>query len=197
MAVNKDIQHFLKKVSEGNAHAFSKLYEQYHAKVYNFLKKYLKSGELCDDLTQEVFLKLWTEREKLSAIENFDAYLFTVSKNLAFNFLKRASLDVTAKGIIVKAYKHEPSPENQLDTKDYINYLQQLLNTLTPQSREVFRLCRQQNLSYDEAAAILGISRSAIKKHMVRSMKSLRDAVQKDLNIPLQVLLLIVSKKIF
>jgi DNA-directed RNA polymerase specialized sigma24 family protein len=54
----------------------------------------------------------------------------------------------------------------------------------------VFRLCRQQGMTYDETAELLGISRNAVKKHMVRTMRILSESVETDLGISLTLLLM-------
>jgi RNA polymerase sigma-70 factor (family 1) len=185
----KNESELLQAMSAGNADAFSRLYKHYASLVYRFIYKYLKSEELTDDLTQEIFIKIWENRSNLSEVQAFKSYLFTLSRNHAINFLRRASVDVTAKGVILHSYQPQDSIEDNLQTKQYLEYLNSVLATLSPQSREVFRLCRQEYKSYDEAAEILGITRHAIKKHMVKSMKIIGTAVQKDLGIPLSVFL--------
>lgn len=184
----------LRHSANGDANAFSVLYNHYSSLVYRFIYKYIKSPELTDDLTQEIFIKVWENKEALVDRNAFKSYLFTLSRNHTLNFLKRASIDQTAKGILLNNYVPSDSLEDELQTKDYLDYLQTILATLSPQSREVFRLCRQEYKSYDEAAEILGISRSAIKKHMIKSMKTLGEAVKKDLGIPLGVFLTLFLK---
>lgn len=179
----------LQQAAAGDTNAFARLYNHYRSLVYRFIYKYLKSPQLTDDLTQEIFIKVWENKAALTDRQAFKSYLFTISRNHTFNFLKRAAIDTNAKSIILNSYTPTDSPEADLQTKDYMEYLQNILATLTPQSREVFRLCRQEYKSYDEAAEILGISRSAVKKHMIKSMKTLGDAVKRDLGIPLGVLL--------
>ena len=156
--------------------AFTELYERYYRVIYAFLYKFLKSPELTDDLTQEVFIKIWDRHGELPQLISLRSYLLTLSKNHAFNFLKRAGTDRNAKAEILRHYPTDGnSLENALQYEEYKRYLEQLLQTLTPQSREVFRLCRNEGRTYDETAALLGISRDAVKKHMVRSMKIMQE----------------------
>jgi len=184
----------LQQAANGDANAFALLYSHYRSLVYRFIYKYLKSPQLTDDLTQEIFLKVWENKEALTDRQAFKSYLFTISRNHTLNFLKRASIDSTAKSVIINSYSPSDSLEEELQTKDYLAYLQSILVTLSPQSREVFRLCRQEYKTYDEAAEILGISRSAVKKHMIKSMKVLGDAVKRDLGIPLGIFLTVLLK---
>jgi len=174
----------------GDSYAFSVIYEAHRSVVYRYLFKFLRSPELTEDLTQEVFIRFLDKRAELPELLSIRAYLLTMARNHAFNFLKRAGVDETAKSELLKYYPTEAnSLENSIHTRDYKAYLEKLILGLTPQSREVFRLCRQQGKTYDEAAEILGISRNAVKKHMVRSMRILGDAVERDLGISLAVLL--------
>lgn len=184
----------LQQAAQGNANAFALLYSHYRSLVYRFIYKYLKSPQLTEDLTQEIFLKVWENHQALTDRYAFRSYLFTISRNHTLNFLKRASIDNTAKSLIISNYRPADSLEDELQAKDYLAYLQTILATLTPQSRKVFLLCRQEYKTYDEAAEILGISRSAVKKHMIKSMKVLSDSVKRDLGIPLGLFLTIFLK---
>jgi len=116
----------------------------------------------------------------------FGAYLFTMAKRMSFDFLKRASVEEKAMGLLLKNYHQGLNvvEENQ-EFLDYMNFIENVLARMPEQTRTVFKLCRQQYQSYDEAAKILGISSHAIKKHMVRSMKILKEATKKGLGIPL------------
>ena len=79
--------------------------------------------------------------------------------------------------------------ESAIHARDYSRYLEELLATLTLQSREVFKLCRQEGRTYNEATELLGITRHTVKKHMGRTMRVLGDSVERDLGISLSVLL--------
>ncbi|ACU04489.1 RNA polymerase sigma factor [Pedobacter heparinus] len=184
----------LQLVSSGNEEAFTIIYERYRLRVYLFIKKYLKSSQLSDDICQNVFLKIWENKEELSTINSFNAYAFTIAKRQCLDFLKRAAVEQTAMNLILQAYPldNNITEENQ-QYNEYLNFIDNTLLRLPPQTQEVFKLCRQQYKSYDEAAAILGISRHAIKKHMVRSMKVLRTAAETELGISMSILFILLS----
>src|ERR1700744_4035388 len=87
-----------------NGAALGEIYERYHRSLYGFLYKFLKSPELTEDLTQEVFMKLWDGRLQLPALVSAKSFLFTAGRNHAFNFLKRAATDRNAKAEILRHY---------------------------------------------------------------------------------------------
>ncbi|NJK97850.1 MAG: sigma-70 family RNA polymerase sigma factor [Bacteroidales bacterium] len=68
------------KIKLGNQLAFAILYDRYHKKVYTLAMRYLKSKEMAEDVVQDIFIKLWTNRLKIDESLNFKSYLFTSAK---------------------------------------------------------------------------------------------------------------------
>lgn len=185
----------LQLVSAGDEGAFTVLYEHYYPGIYAFVRKYLKSAELSDDVCQNVFLKIWEHKHQLKDVLEFNAYAFTIAKRQSLDFLKRASIEQAAMSLILQSY---PAQNNKVEEDrqyvEYMHFIDNVLARLPAQSQQVFNLCRQQYKSYDEAAQILGISRNAIKKHMVRSMKVLRNAAESELGVSMSVLMALLLK---
>ncbi|WP_316819221.1 RNA polymerase sigma factor [Pedobacter nyackensis] len=181
----------------GNKLGFTELYDRYHDSICRFVVKYLKSAELADDICQNVFLKIWEQREQSTQILEFGAYAFTIAKRQSLDFLKRAAVEQTAMSVVLNDYKPLlNSIEDNHQTNEYMAFIEKVLSELPEQTQRVFHLCRQENKSYDEAAEILGISRHAIKKHMVRSMRVLKDAAEGEMGVTLSVLLAVISSKL-
>jgi RNA polymerase sigma-70 factor (family 1) len=174
----------LKQISEGNEKAFSEIYLNFKPDLYRLVHSILKSRELTNDTCQDVFIKIWEDRHKLPEVHSFKNYLLVAGKNHSLNVLKK----VLSEEKRLSSFLHDYSEahkgiEEKIQSDEYQNFLQSTLATLTPQSKKVFVLCRQQGRSYDEAAQIMGVSRNLIKKHMVKSMKILRSAAEKDLGL--------------
>lgn len=182
----------LRSLQAGSEEAFVALYTSYSSLISSYIKKFVKSSALADDLSQEVFLKVWESRTRLAEIRALRPWVFTLARNHTLNFLKRATIDNAAKAEILRHYpQSHQNTEDALLTADYLQYIRGILSGLPPRTREVFRLCREQEKTYEETAAELGISRNAVKKHMMRSMKALRGSVEKDLGISLGVLMIL------
>jgi RNA polymerase sigma-70 factor (ECF subfamily) len=180
---------------EGEQGAFTAIYERYHDKIYSFIRKYLRSSELSEDICQNVFTKFWEQREQPMIIHELAAWLFTVAKRQSLDFLRRAAVEQAAMGMILSSYPVADNAENEHIGRDYLAFIEKVLDTLPEQTKQIFKLCRQQHKSYDEAAEILGISRNTVKKHMVRSMRVLKDAAENELGISLMVLLAVLVAK--
>lgn len=188
-------QELTSRLAELDEYAFAEVYKRYKSKICAFVKKFVNSGQMAEDLTQEVFLKIWEAGAKLHEVQSIKAYLFITAKNHTLNSLKKALRSDVAMGVVINAYVDERSTiEEDLISKEYADYLQKVLATLPARSREIFKLCREQGKTYDEAASALGISRNAIKNHMVATMKVLSSAVEKDLGISLSLFLAMLLK---
>lgn len=175
--------------------AFTILYGRYATAINHFLLKILKSVELSEDIAQEVFIKIWSNRKLLTEIKTFKAYLFVAARNRALDSLKAAFRSDVAMSEIVHSFVAQRSTtEEDLLTKEYLSFLNRVLDSLPARSREIFSLCREQGKSYEEVASILGISRNAVKNHMVYSMKVLRSSVETELGISLSILLAVIFK---
>ncbi|MBO9637434.1 MAG: RNA polymerase sigma-70 factor [Siphonobacter aquaeclarae] len=181
----------LRQIAAGDQQAFSELYDRYRPVLYRFVYGILKSSDLTKDACQEVFIRIWEDRQRLDQVQSFRYYLLTAGKNQSLNMLKKVVSEERTLSGFVRQYRdvQTTTPEETLQAEDYQRFLQSVLATLPPQSRRVFELCRQQGLSYDEVADLLGVSRNIVKKHMVRSMKVLRLAVERDLGITFSVFL--------
>ena len=180
----------LTRLRNGDHASFSELYAAYSSKVYVFILKYIHSPDLSKDLTQEVFIKIWEGREQLEGVRLLKAYIFTVARNHAFNTLKKIASAEAAQSHLLSYFERERQVvEDDFVYREYLELLNQVLERLPERTREVFRMCRQEGKSYEEAAAALGISRNAIKNHMVFSMKILSDFAERDLGISLSILL--------
>lgn len=189
-------QDLLPLIRKGDQDAYGELYKRYHQTLYRSLRKYLHSDQLSEDITQNVFVKFWEQRDEPKVINEPSAWLFTMAKRQAFNFLQRAATEHTALGVILNNYPDVAQTEHEVIARDYLAFIESTLEKLPEITREVFRLCRQQHKTYEEAADILGISQSTVKKHMIRSMSLLKEAAENELGISLTILLAILTTHI-
>ncbi|TDE10204.1 RNA polymerase sigma factor [Dyadobacter psychrotolerans] len=189
MSPYNDERSFIRQISQGDQKAFSEMYDRYKPVLYRFVFNILKSADLTNDSCQEIFIKIWEDRTRLHEVMSFKYYLLTVGKNHSLNVLKKVLSEEKTLSAFISNYNEVNNElEEKMQSDEYQDFINSVLITLTPQSRKIFQLCRQQGLSYDEAAMMMGVSRNIIKKHMIKSMKIFKVAVEKDLGIAFNVL---------
>lgn len=163
------------QASTGNEKAFRLLYDMFRNKIFSIASKLTGLESAAEDVVQEVFIKLWLHKEKLSEINHFNSYLNTLIRNHIFNALRKiAHEDAFLRRLI---YKSEKVSKDSFDQVVY-NQLQKLVSKavdlLPPQQKKVYLLSRTEGLAHNEIASRLHISRSTVKGHMVEALKSIK-----------------------
>lgn len=192
--INEDKALLLQFIA-GDENAFGQLYRQYQLPIYQFIVKYVHAQPFAEDLTQEVFIKIWESRKNLESVQSFRSYLFTTARNHTLNAMKVAFRSEAAMSVIVNSFSEQRNPvEEALLHTEYQQFLHRTLESLPARTREIFRLCRDQGKTYEEVAAQLGISRNAVKNHMVASLKLLSASVKKEFGLSVGLFLIILYK---
>ena len=171
--VNNREKELLLQVSEGNEAAFRQLYYLWQPHLSSFIFSLTKSSDLTAEIVQDVFLKIWLNRENLSNIDHFKAYLFTVSRNYALNELRNLMRQYIQ---FQKWEKHylEELVENNEETKFHdLALVDEAIDKLTERQRQIYLLQRHQKLTYQQIADRLNISKETVKTHLELAMKSI------------------------
>nr|WP_162988693.1 RNA polymerase sigma-70 factor [Pedobacter schmidteae] len=185
----------LGRIVTGDENAFRQLFDTYSGKVYAFALKLTHSETLAEEIVQDIFLKVWLNRQALSTIVYFPSYLYSLTKNHAFNVLKRLTLEANIKAAIsleLSEIQHET--EDRIVFNEYQRILNEAIEKLPAQQRKVYTLCQQEGMTYEEAAALLNLSRLTVKTHMQLALRFIRGYFNSNLNVWVLSLLLLSNK---
>lgn len=156
----------------GHEDAFRSLYLRYSRLIYGNILRLVRNEAVADDLLQDVFVKIWEHRAHINPDLSFQAYLITCSKHFAYNFKRRLKLEMEAAVQLATTYVHaEDAVNNRLLAKETKLLLEEAVNQLPAQRQRVFRLCKFDEMSYQEVADIMGITTSTVRDHMVKANK--------------------------
>lgn len=160
---------------------FEKIFYQYKDRIYSYSMAILKSPDAAEEVTQEVMIKLWLNRDMLEQIKNLDGYIYVVARNKALNHLRKAVYDIQVlnelKRFLPQAYNNT---EERVAVRDYEQLLQDAVNTLSPQRKQVYQLSRIDGLNHDEIAELLQLSKKTVKNHLTEAMKLIRQYLLKS-----------------
>lgn len=164
----------------GDEQAFATLFSRYRGKLYHYTLTYTQSKEIAEDLVHEVFLKIWTRREELTGIDNFNAYLYRMSRNLAISGLRRRAREYLMLAEL-RQDSFEVIPDiDPVFVKEVRASILRAIDKLSPQQRKIFILSREQGLRQEQIAEELGISINTVKTHMSRALQLLREEIGHD-----------------
>lgn len=176
-------------VQRGDREAFSELMARHQQPIYNFILRTLRDETEAEDLTQTTFVQVWKSAARYSAKARFTTWLYTIARNLCLNEIRRRtrhpadSLDAAP-----NEDEDRPAPQHEdrsvrLASDELLHgelegKLAEALAALPENQRTAILLCQQEELSYDEIAAVLGCSLSATKSLIFRGRETLKQRLK-------------------
>lgn len=155
---------------------FKEIFDQYYTPIKNFL--YYKCGDvaLAEDLTQDVFMKVWDKREEINQ-ETVKSYLYTIANNMLLNKLRHSKvvMNFAEKN---KDKHNEQSPHYALEEKEFKAELEKTIGDMSEKQREVFLMNRIDELTYKEIAERLELSVKAVEKRMHGALGYLKEKIK-------------------
>ena len=177
------------RVKRGDRAAFAELVEKYRQPLFNFVFRTLRDETETEDVAQNTFLQVWKSRARYERTAKFTTWLFTIARNLCLNEIRRRSRH-PAESLEETHPEHDDQPSRQYEDKkiflptenvlhgELARKIEQALDDLPENQRSAILLCRQDELSYEEIAAVLGCSLSATKSIIFRGREVLKEKLK-------------------
>ncbi|TWF37340.1 RNA polymerase sigma-70 factor (ECF subfamily) [Chitinophaga polysaccharea] len=169
----------LQRLSEGDEQAFTLLFKRYSHKIYTIGLKLMKSAPMAEELVQEVFLQVWQKRVDMQRVVSFRAYLFTITRNQAIDYLRhirRQELREQAGGALLEALGQDVG--DWLAEKEYAIVIHQAVDRLSIRQKQVYHLMKGEGYKRRETAEILRMSPETVKSHLAEAMRAIRQYCQ-------------------
>jgi RNA polymerase sigma-70 factor (family 1) len=187
-----DDQVIRKALKEGDTASFEQLYKYYGKRIHIICtKRFFLSHEDAEEVIQDTFLKIWKNRDHLDVSLSVHAYVFTVARSIILNNLRKNATAVAYKNYLIL------KPDNfSTDTSDHVDYmdleknLQKLLDDLPPQQKSIFILSKFHDLSNDEIAKKLNLSKRTVENQLYRALKIVKENLK---SYKIYILLLMLS----
>lgn len=161
------------EIINGDKNALEKAYRLHFKKVYSVAKKYAGNVVDAEDVVQEVFIKLWKNRDKISVEISLEHQLFIISKNLVLNLLREK---VNRQKLLSKFKVEKVNDAIQADdlSLDRLIKINKSVSKLPKKQQIIFKMYRFDGLTYDEIATSLNISKNTVSSHLNSAMSFLK-----------------------
>lgn len=177
------------RVKQGEAAAFGELVDKYKQPVMNLACRMLRDATEAEDLAQAVFVQVFKAADRYQVSAKFSTWLFTIARNLSLNEIRRRSrhpadsLDATHPDLDDQPLqqvedKRTFSPPDSLLHGELQDKIEAALAELPEAQRTAILLCRQDELSYEDIAMVLGCSVSATKSLIHRGRETLKQKLK-------------------
>lgn len=166
-----DIQ---KRIALGEETALGNLHQLLNGKLVHFANALLKNKEAAEEIVEDVFVKIWCNRNKVMEIDNLIVYLYVMVKNKSLNFIS-----VKTNNLIVAPFDYldielvdvNTLPDDLLISAEMMLQMKAAIDNLPPRCKMIYKLIREDGLKYKEVAQILNISVNTIDVQMAVAVK--------------------------
>lgn len=161
-------KYHLIQLSGGNKQSFAFLFEKYRSKVYYYSFQFVRSREVAQEITLDVFTRIWEKHATIEATRPISGLLLKITRDLSITYLRKAAKDEALRKEFVQNYfRSLDNPlEEQLIIREGLEIAQKAIESLPPRCRQVFQLRYKEEFSLKEIADELNISVSTVKKQL-------------------------------
>ncbi len=161
--------------SQGEEKAFTELFHTHRNKIYTIAYKLTFCEENAEEIVQDVFLKVWLKRESLADVESLDSWLFIITRNTVYSFLKSKAHKILHQSLAETEFIGcAEDADARLKEKEFHSILNEAVEKLPQQQKQVYRLSKEAGLKQDEIAIQLNIAPETARKHLQYAMRSIR-----------------------
>lgn len=175
----------MRRVQRGDRDAFAELVERYKRPIYNFILRTVRDETEAEDLAQNTFVQVWKSAKRYRVSARFSTWLYTIARNLSLNEIRRRSRH-RAESLDAPHPEREeqslhqvkdtstPGPPEAVVREELFAKVEEAIGDLPEKQRTALLLCREEDVSYEEIAQVLGVSLSATKSIIHRAREVLR-----------------------
>ncbi|SHM46140.1 RNA polymerase sigma-70 factor, ECF subfamily [Chitinophaga jiangningensis] len=197
MNITEDRELF-SRIASGDEYAFRLLYHRYNAVLAKGVKKMLRSDTAAAEVLQEVFLKVWLQRDTLVNIENPGGWLYTLAANFSLSQLRlQAREKVRTEDLPADDIQDNLDLSEKFYAKELQSILRDAIAALPVSRRQVFMMSMQDGKSRREIADALDISENTVKNQLLSARRFVREYLEQKTGNPLPLLLIALLLKIF
>ncbi len=169
------IKQLQERICEDDQEAFATLYRLFFMRLFHFTKMYVHNRETAEELVNDIMVKLWNRRSEILSIQNLETYLFVAARNQSLNHLAQHSpfhISLEPESGEIEIINTD-DPEKLLEWREIYQLLIQAVEELPDQCRTVFKLIKEEGMSYKQVAEILSLSPRTVETQLFRAMKKL------------------------
>jgi RNA polymerase sigma-70 factor (ECF subfamily) len=174
-----DEKNLIRRLKQDDEKAFNILFYQHHARVYNLARRFLPYKEDAEEIVQIVFLAIWENRNQIDETLSLSGYILTIARHWIYNTIRKS---IYRQGYLEHLQNQNKSLEFVTEDIVLYNELNALLDKLTaelpPKRREIFRLSRNEGLSYREIARRLSITESTVNTQLTKALDYIRKNIK-------------------
>ena len=168
----------LGKIKDGDKESFDQLFRRYYSPLVHFGVRFVADPDISAEIVQDLFVKLWSSRDKLSFNSSFESYMMRSVRNSAITYINKERSHAVANLRIFNGDPDVNDPSETLHSNNLEESYRKVLSDMPEKRREVFLASRFDGLKYAEIAEKFGMSQKTVEAHMSAAIKQLREGLK-------------------
>lgn len=151
---------------KGDTDAFVKIMQRLHPRVFGFAKKMVRIESDAEEIAQDVFVKLWQNRERIQSHNSLNSYIYMIARNQIYDFVRGNHPTIVDYESNSFAHKIVPDVASEYEAKELDLLITLKVEKMSPQRRKVFEMSVREGLSHDEISEKLKITKKTVSNHL-------------------------------
>ena len=173
-----ELQVLISKMKTGDRESFNQIFRRYYTPLTRFCVRFVADTDQSAEIVQDLFVKLWTNREKLTFNSSFESYMLRSVRNAAITYINKERAHAETNERIYTDESDANDPSETLQSNNLEASYRKVLASMPEKRREVFLASRYDGLKYSEIADKLGLSQKTVEAHMSAAIKQLKEGLK-------------------
>lgn len=170
----------IKRIREGDIKAFEQVFRLYYSPLSLYALGITGDSDAAEEIVQDLFYRIWKERERLAVLHSLKSYLYGAVRNEALQYREHHMVKERHKEYVLsgKGVAPQATPHDNLEYKELEEVINRTLKRLPDRRRTIFRMHRFDGLKYKEIAERLSLSVKTIEAEMTKTYRTLREEIE-------------------
>ena len=173
-----ELKVLIEKMKAGDRESFNQIFRRYYTPLTRFCVRFVADGDQSAEIVQDLFVKLWTNREKLTFNTSFESYMLRSVRNSAITYINKERAHAETHERIYADESDANDPSETLQSNNLEASYRKVLANMPEKRREVFLASRFDGLKYAEIAEKMGLSQKTVEAHMSAAIKQLKEGLK-------------------
>lgn len=170
------------KIKSGDLIAFKSVFESLYPDICLNINSMISDFDASRDLAQEIFIKVWNDRNTLPEFTNFKSYIYKISKNKSLNYIEKSKVRLQYKDFIQQSDSNFFDLYQNMDVDELLKLIEATVSSFPDRTQTIFKLTKFELMKQSKVADLLGVSVKTVESHIAFAKQEIKNNIKKFYN---------------